>query len=120
MKVLWRNEQTHRHHTGSMLCLVLQLQYAELVSEILGLPYSLLNVKARAWFEDYGSFKSRLEDLEKQLTRVLQQGFDAAGTLAAKLHLLPVHFTLLVVTSVEAGALRPGRVFQHQQAADLC
>ena len=54
------------------------------------LPYSLLDVAAKSWAADIAGFRSSVEDLEKQLTAALQQGYDSAGPLSAKLRLLPV------------------------------
>lgn len=62
----------------------------ELASAVRRLPYGLLELKARSWFQDYSVFKAGLNNLEKQLADALQSGFDAAGTLQAKLSLLPV------------------------------
>jgi len=67
-----------------------QVQYQALAKKVQCLPYSLLDVTCKTWFSDFQAFQAGLQGLEKLLTRALQQGYEAAGPLTAKLHLLPV------------------------------
>ena len=79
--------------TSTPVTPLLQGQFQRLAAAMQSLPYSLLDVAANSWAADIAGFRSGVEDLEKQLTAALQQGFDSAGPLSAKMRLLPVGCT---------------------------
>jgi len=66
----------------------IQAAFQKLVLGLKGLDYSILDVKATRWHDDYNTFKNGTKDLEVMLTNVIHVAFDVVTSLTQRIMLL--------------------------------
>ncbi|KAK9823872.1 hypothetical protein WJX72_006072 [[Myrmecia] bisecta] len=66
----------------------IQASFQKLMAGLKGLRYSILDVKAVAWYDDYNQFKAGVKDLEVMLANVIQLASDNCASLPARCELL--------------------------------
>jgi dynein heavy chain len=59
-----------------------------LVHSLCGLNYSILDVKATRWHDDYNSFKSGVKDLEVMMQNTIMLAFETVSSLGSRIELL--------------------------------
>lgn len=62
----------------------IQESFQKLVSNLRGLTYNILDVKATRWHDDFNTFKGGIKDLEVMLTNVIQMACDCQPCLASR------------------------------------
>jgi hypothetical protein len=65
-----------------------QAAFGKLLGRLQHAAYSVLDIRAAGWYDDFGAFRAGVRALEVRLANVAQLAFDGAGSLAARLELL--------------------------------
>lgn len=68
----------------------IQTSFQKLVSHLKSLRYSILDVKATRWHDDFNAFKSGVKDLEVMLNNVITMASDNTTSIPARIELLEV------------------------------
>eukprot|EP00232_Nephroselmis_pyriformis_P029065 CAMPEP_0182867354 /NCGR_PEP_ID=MMETSP0034_2-20130328/8675_1 /TAXON_ID=156128 /ORGANISM="Nephroselmis pyriformis, Strain CCMP717" /LENGTH=4528 /DNA_ID=CAMNT_0024999703 /DNA_START=83 /DNA_END=13669 /DNA_ORIENTATION=- len=79
----------------------IQASFQKLVAQLRGLNYSILDVKATRWHDDYNSFKNGVKDLEVMMTNVIVLGFDSVGSLSSRVELLDAFHSMAMRESIK-------------------
>ena len=66
----------------------IQSAFQKQINILRNLEYSILDVKATRWHDDYNDFKSSVKDLEVMLTNTIMLAFETVGSLKAFIDLL--------------------------------
>ena len=66
----------------------IQSSFQKLLAQLRGLNYSILDVKATFWHDDFNSFKSGVKDLEVMMTNVIILAFETVSSLSSRVELL--------------------------------
>ncbi|KAH7307448.1 hypothetical protein KP509_22G059200 [Ceratopteris richardii] len=66
----------------------MQERFEKLVSVLISLPYSLLDVKVTRWHDDYNRFKNGVKDLEVNMQNIIITAFRHAASLCESIELL--------------------------------
>lgn len=68
----------------------MQALFQKHLEPLRGLSYSALDVTCTAWYDDYGTFKGCVKDLELMLATVMRGALDSAQSIPLQLDLLEV------------------------------
>ncbi|KAK3256380.1 hypothetical protein CYMTET_34484, partial [Cymbomonas tetramitiformis] len=79
----------------------IQSSFQKLVAQLRSLNYSILDVKATRWHDDYNSFKSGVKDLEVMMQNVIVLAFETVSSLPARVELLEQFITMAKRESIK-------------------
>eukprot|EP00741_Cyanophora_paradoxa_P024938 tig00000056_g24072.t1 len=66
----------------------IQIAFEKQINVLKNLTYSILDVKATHWHDDYNAFKNAVKDLQVMMTNVISAAFDGVSTVPAGVELL--------------------------------
>lgn len=73
------------------------------VNTLRSLEYSILDVKATRWHDDYNEFKGGMKDLEVMLTNTIMLAFETVGSLQSNVELLESFQSMAQRESIKVG-----------------
>ena len=79
----------------------IQISFQKLVANLKYLNYSILDVKATKWHDDYNVFKSGVKDLEVMMTNVIMLAFESVASLDSRIELLEAFQSLAKRESIK-------------------
>lgn len=98
----------------------IQGTFGRLVGALKGLDYSLLDVKATRWHDDYNAFKGGMKDLEVMMTNVINTAFDGVSTVLAGVELLDAFAAIATREAIRRAVERKTAALYELFLKDIC